>query len=100
MPTTTPPTITPVSEIRSRIEVGEGDDVGYMEGMGGYVEGATIMSLVAITGWVVAGEKAGEKEVGFKFTIDWPGTISGWSKTHRCEAAERETEKGTHTTDE
>jgi hypothetical protein len=94
MPPTTPPTITPVSEVRSRLGIGEGDDVGYMEGIGGYVEGVTIRNLAAITGWVLAGEG----EVGFPIT--WPGPITGSAKTHRCEAAERETEKGTPTTGE
>jgi hypothetical protein len=88
MPPTTPPTITPVSEVRSRLGVGEGDDVGYMERLGGYIEGVTIRSLRAVFGG----------EVMFP-RIALPGNISGSSKTHWCEAAERKTEKGTPTTD-
>jgi hypothetical protein len=88
MPPTTLPTIAPVSEVRSRLGVGEGDDVGYMERLGGYIEGVTIWSLRVVIGG----------EVMFPMIV-WPGSNSGSSKTHWCEAAEREMEKGAHTTD-
>ena len=82
-------------DVEGGVEGTEPDDV-IMVGLGGFIEGVTIRTrnLAEFNGWV----PADEGEVVFPM-IFWPGPISGLSKTHRCEAADRETEKGTHTTD-
>ena len=75
------------------VEGAEGDGVdGYMMvGLGGNIEGVTIRSSSFLSGRVPAGGWVGDPTC-------WPAAIPGEAKTHRCEAAARETENGTPTT--